>query len=56
MSTVTLEIPGADGQSATVIFNDVTVWKADADGQWRVAVDSANRTASPQTLTSRSRS
>jgi ketosteroid isomerase-like protein len=56
VSTVTLEIPGADGQPATVIFNDVTVWKADAGGQWRVAVDSANRTASPQTPTSRSRS
>ena len=45
VSTVTLEIPGDDGQSATITFNDVTVWKAGADGRWRVAVDSASRTA-----------
>jgi uncharacterized protein (TIGR02246 family) len=55
VSTVTLEIPDADGQLATITFNDVTVWKADADGRWRVAVDSASRTAPLQTRPSRSR-
>ena len=49
VTTVTLEIPAADGQPATVTFNDVTVWKTGADGRWRVAVDSANRTAPLQT-------
>ena len=45
LTTVTLEIPAGGGQPATVTFHDVTVWKAGADGRWRVAVDSANRTA-----------
>ena len=45
LSTVTLEIPAGGGQPATVTFNDVTAWKTGADGRWRVAVDSANRTA-----------
>ena len=49
VSTVTLEIPAAAGQPATTTFNDVTVWKTGADGRWRVAVDSANRTAPLQT-------
>jgi uncharacterized protein (TIGR02246 family) len=55
VSTVTLEIPGVDGQPATITFNDVTVWKADADGRWRVAVDSASRTAPLQIPPSLSR-
>jgi uncharacterized protein (TIGR02246 family) len=55
VSTVTLEIPGADGQPATITFNDVTVWKAGADGRWRVAVDSASRTAPLQAPPSLSR-
>jgi ketosteroid isomerase-like protein len=55
VSTVTLEIPGADGQPTTITFNDVTIWEADADGRWRVAVDSANRTAPLQTPPSLSR-
>jgi len=54
VSTVTLEIPGADGQPVTITFNDVTVWKSGADGQWRVVVDSANRTAPLQAPQSRS--
>jgi len=45
VSTVTLEIPDADGQPITVIFNNVTVWKTGADRRWRIAVDSTNRTA-----------
>jgi len=45
LSTVTLEIPAGDGPPTTITFNDVTVWKTGADGRWRVAVDSANRTA-----------
>jgi uncharacterized protein (TIGR02246 family) len=45
VSTVTLEIPAADGQPTTITFNDVTVWKTGADSRWRVVVDSANRTA-----------
>jgi uncharacterized protein (TIGR02246 family) len=49
VSIVTLEIPDVDGQPATITFNDVTVWKTDADGRWRVAVDSASRTAPLQT-------
>ena len=55
VSTVTLEIPDADGQPATITFHDVTVWKTGADGRWRVAVDSANRTAPLQIPPSRSR-
>src|SRR5215831_21025286 len=53
LSTVTLEIPAGGGQPATITFNDVTVWKTGADGQWRVAVDSANRTAPLPTPPSR---
>ena len=49
VTTVILEIPAADGPPATITFNDVTVWKTGADGRWRVAVDSANRTAPLQT-------
>jgi len=49
LSTVTLEIPAGGGQPATTTFNDVTVWKTGADGRWRVAIDSANRTAPLQT-------
>ena len=45
VTAVTLEIPAGGGQPTIVIFNDVTVWKTGADGRWRVAVDSANRTA-----------
>jgi uncharacterized protein (TIGR02246 family) len=55
VSTVILEIPGADGQPAIITFNDVTVWKTGADGRWRVAVDSASRTAPLQTPPPRSR-
>jgi uncharacterized protein (TIGR02246 family) len=54
VSTVTLEIPDADGQPITITFNDITVWKTDADGRWRVVVDSANRTAALQAPPSRS--
>ena len=54
VTTVTLEIPAADGQPATITFNDVTVWKTGADGRWRVVVDSANRTAPLQAPPSRS--
>jgi uncharacterized protein (TIGR02246 family) len=54
VSTVILEIAAADGQPATITFNDITVWKTGADGRWRVAVDSANRTAPLQTPPSRS--
>jgi len=43
LSTVILQFPTADGH-ATTTFNDVTVWKLDADQGWRIAVDSANRT------------
>src|SRR5215467_190457 len=45
LSTVTLEIPAGSGRPAIITFHDVTVWKTGADGRWRVAVDSANRTA-----------
>jgi hypothetical protein len=54
VSTVILEIPTADGQPTTITFNDVTVWRTDADGGWRVVVDSANRTAPLKTPPPRS--
>ena len=54
VSAVTLEIPAGGGQSAITTFNDVTVWKSGADCRWRVAVDSANRTAPLSTPPSRS--
>jgi len=55
LSIVTLEIPADGGQPTSVTFNDVTVWKTGADGRWRVAVDSANRTAPLETPPSRTR-
>jgi len=55
LSIVTLEIPIGGGQPTTITFNDVTVWKTGADGRWRVAIDSANRTAPLQTPPSRTR-
>src|SRR5262245_53507580 len=54
VSTVTLEMPAADGRPATITFNNVTVWKTGADRRWRVAVDITNRTAALQTPPSRS--
>jgi uncharacterized protein (TIGR02246 family) len=42
LSTVVLELPRADGQ-ATLRFNDVTVWRLDAEHGWRIVVDSANQ-------------
>jgi uncharacterized protein (TIGR02246 family) len=47
LSTVVLELPTADGPMTTT-FNDVTVWRLDADRGWRIVVDSANRTAQLQ--------
>jgi len=54
VSSVTLQIPAADGQPATITYNNVTVWKTGADRRWRVAVDSTNRTAPLQAPPSRS--
>ena len=42
LSTVVLELPRADGQ-ATIRFNDVTIWRLDAEHGWRIVVDSANQ-------------
>jgi len=54
VSSVALQIPAADGQPATITYNNVTVWKTGADRRWRVAVDSTNRTAPLQAPPSRS--
>jgi ketosteroid isomerase-like protein len=48
LSTVILEIPVAGDRVTTSTFNDVTVWKLEGDGAWRVVMDSANRTAPPE--------
>lgn len=48
LSTVVLEIPATDGKAASTMFNDVTVWRRDADRGWLMVVDSANRTAPPE--------
>lgn len=48
LSTVVLELPATNGTTATTTFNDVTVWRRDADGRWLMVVDSANRTTPPQ--------
>ena len=42
LSTVVLQLPPAGGQ-ATMRFNDVTVWRLDAEHGWRIVVDSANQ-------------
>lgn len=47
LSTVVLELPVSGGTTATTNFNDVTVWRREADGRWLMIVDSANRTTPP---------
>lgn len=37
--TMTLEIPTKDGQSMTHVVKYITIWKREADGVWRVAID-----------------
>jgi uncharacterized protein (TIGR02246 family) len=48
LSTVVLELPAANGTTATTTFNDVTVWRRDTHKGWLMVVDSANRTTPPQ--------
>lgn len=45
VSAVTLRIPSAEEQASIITFKDVTVWKREADGGWRLALDIANRNA-----------
>lgn len=42
---MTLEIPVKDGRVITHIIKYITIWKREADGVWRVAVDISNRNA-----------
>jgi uncharacterized protein (TIGR02246 family) len=49
LSTVVLEFPPAGGR-ATARFNDVTVWRRDAEHGWRIVVDSANQEPARQQL------
>lgn len=50
VSAVTLRIPVAGEQTITTTFKDVTVWKREPDGGWRLAVDVANRNAPLPTM------
>jgi ketosteroid isomerase-like protein len=40
-------VPGPDGKPMTMQGRGVTVWRKDADGQWRCAVDIWNEPAAP---------
>jgi ketosteroid isomerase-like protein len=43
--TMTLEIPTKDGGVITHVVKYITIWKREADGVWRVAIDISNRNA-----------
>lgn len=45
VSSVTLRVPVAEGQPIITTFKDVTVWKREPNGGWRLALDIANRNA-----------
>lgn len=50
--TNTTTVPGPDGKPMTIPGRSITVWRLDADGQWRCVVDIWNdppSPASPQT-------
>ena len=38
-NTTTTTVPGADRKPITMSSRGITVWRRDADGQWRCAVD-----------------
>jgi ketosteroid isomerase-like protein len=39
VSTNSLTMPGQDGKSVTTKGRALTVWRRDADGEWRCAID-----------------
>jgi ketosteroid isomerase-like protein len=39
LSTNTVTVPGPDGKAVTIPGRAVTVWRREADGEWRCAVD-----------------
>jgi uncharacterized protein (TIGR02246 family) len=43
----TVNFPGKDGQVSTVTGKYVLVWKKQADGSWKVAIDTDNADAPP---------
>ncbi len=46
-STNEMTVPGADGVPRTLPGRGITVWRLDADGQWRCVVDIWNAPPSP---------
>jgi uncharacterized protein (TIGR02246 family) len=43
LGTVTVRVPQTGGQERQITFKYATIWRREADGQWRLVVDISNR-------------